>query len=46
MGTVSAAAEKPTATEVGVTATEIRIAVIADVDNPIVPGCSRARSTA
>jgi hypothetical protein len=30
--------EKPTASEIGVTATEIRIAVIADVDNPIVPG--------
>jgi hypothetical protein len=30
--------EKPAATEVGVTATEIHIAVIADVDNPIVPG--------
>jgi hypothetical protein len=29
--------EKPKATEVGVTATEIHIAVIADVDNPIVP---------
>ena len=32
------AKEKPTATEIGVSATEIRIAVIADVDNPIVPG--------
>jgi hypothetical protein len=32
------ASEQPTATEVGVTATEIHIAVIADVDNPIVPG--------
>jgi hypothetical protein len=31
-------AEKPTATEIGVTPTEIRIAIIADVDNPIVPG--------
>ncbi len=30
--------EKPTATEVGVTAKEIRIAVIADVDNPVIPG--------
>lgn len=30
--------EKPTATEIGVSANEIRIAVIADVDNPIVPG--------
>ena len=29
--------EKPTATEVGITATEIHVAVIADVDNPIVP---------
>ena len=40
MGQTSAVAgsEKPTATEVGVSATEIRIAVIADIDNPIVPG--------
>jgi len=30
--------QKPSATEVGVTATEIHIAVIADVDNPIIPG--------
>jgi ABC-type branched-subunit amino acid transport system substrate-binding protein len=29
---------KPTATDVGITATTIRIAVVADVDNPIVPG--------
>jgi hypothetical protein len=29
--------EKPTATDVGITADEIHIAVIADVDNPIVP---------
>jgi ABC-type branched-subunit amino acid transport system substrate-binding protein len=34
----SDSSEKPTATEIGVTATEIRIAIIADVDNPIVPG--------
>ena len=34
----SGASEKPSATEIGVSATEIRIAVIADVDNPIVPG--------
>jgi hypothetical protein len=34
----SGGAEKPTATEIGVTATEVHIAVIADVDNPIVPG--------
>ena len=32
-----AADEKPTATDVGVTASEIHVAVIADVDNPIVP---------
>ena len=42
VGVVPAAAqssgEKPKATEVGVTATEIRIAVEADVDNPFVPG--------
>ena len=30
--------QKPTATEVGVTATTIRIAVVADVDNSISPG--------
>ena len=30
--------QKPTATEIGVTATTIRIAVVADVDNPISPG--------
>jgi len=29
---------KPTATEVGVTASEIHIAVVADVDNPLAPG--------
>jgi ABC-type branched-subunit amino acid transport system substrate-binding protein len=33
-----AADEKPVATEVGVTPTAIRIAVIADVDNPFQPG--------
>src|SRR5713101_10149190 len=31
-------AEKPTASEVGVTAKEIRIAVVADVDNQFSPG--------
>jgi len=30
--------EEPTATEVGITDKEIRIAVVADVDNPIAPG--------
>jgi hypothetical protein len=30
--------DKPTATEVGVTAKEIRIAVVADVDTPLAPG--------
>jgi hypothetical protein len=34
----SESSENPTATEIGVSAGEIRIAVIADVDNPIVPG--------
>ena len=29
--------EKPKATDVGITDTEIHVAVIADVDNPIVP---------
>ena len=33
-----AADEKPTATEIGVTPTEIHIAVIADVDTPLAPG--------
>lgn len=33
-----AANVKPTATDVGVTATEIHIAVVADVDNPFAPG--------
>ncbi len=36
--TSRAANEKPTATDVGVTATEIHIGVIADVDNPFQPG--------
>ncbi|HEY3673897.1 MAG TPA: ABC transporter substrate-binding protein [Acidimicrobiia bacterium] len=40
VGTVGASAQSATnkATEVGVTATEIRIAVVADVDNPFAPG--------
>jgi ABC-type branched-subunit amino acid transport system substrate-binding protein len=33
-----AADEKPAATEIGVTPTELRIAVIADVDTPLAPG--------
>ena len=38
-GAVTAgAAEKAQATEVGVTPTEIHIAVVADVDNPFAPG--------
>ena len=39
-GTVGAGAQstKPQATEVGVSPTTIRIAVVADVDNPAVPG--------
>jgi hypothetical protein len=36
-GAQSSGGEKPKATDVGITATEIHIAVIADVDNPIVP---------
>ena len=35
-----AADEKPTATEIGVSPTELRIAVIADVDTPLAPGAS------
>ena len=40
IGTASAQSsnEKPKATEVGVTATEIHIGVVADVDNPFAPG--------
>ena len=40
IGTAAAqsSSEKPKATEVGVTAKEIHIAVIADVDNPLAPG--------
>jgi len=42
LGTVPAGAQstgdKPTATEVGVTPSQIHIATIADVDNPFVPG--------
>ncbi len=34
--------DKPTETEIGVTATTIRIAVIADVDTPLAPGVFRA----
>jgi len=36
--TGGAATQKPTATDVGVTATEIHLAVVADVDNAIAPG--------
>jgi hypothetical protein len=34
----AATAEKPTATDIGITDKEIRIAVIADVDTPLAPG--------
>ena len=37
-GAQTAKAGKPTATDVGVTAGEIHIAVVADVDNPFQPG--------
>jgi ABC-type branched-subunit amino acid transport system substrate-binding protein len=37
-GTPTTSGEPPTATETGITADEIRIAVLADVDNPILPG--------
>jgi hypothetical protein len=36
-GAQSSGGEAPKATDVGITATEIHVAVIADVDNPIVP---------
>jgi hypothetical protein len=38
INTAGAADEKPTATEVGVTPTELHIAVVADVDTPLAPG--------
>ncbi len=38
----SSANEKPAATDVGITAKEIHIAVIADVDNPIAPNLFKA----
>jgi hypothetical protein len=38
--------EKPKATDVGITATEIHIAVIADVDNPIVPNLFKSDADA
>ncbi len=41
-GAQSADKEKPTATEVGITATEIRVALIADVDNSFAPGLFKA----
>jgi ABC-type branched-subunit amino acid transport system substrate-binding protein len=44
--TASAQSEKPTATEVGVTATEIRIGVVADNDNPFVPGIFKGAADA
>ena len=36
--TAQSSNEKPKATEVGVTASEIHIAAVADVDNPFAPG--------
>jgi ABC-type branched-subunit amino acid transport system substrate-binding protein len=41
-GAQSTGKEKPAATEVGITATEIHIAVIADVDNSFAPGLFKA----
>jgi ABC-type branched-subunit amino acid transport system substrate-binding protein len=41
-GAQSSGSEKPKATEVGITATEIHIAVIADVDNSFAPGLFKA----
>jgi hypothetical protein len=38
--------EKPTATDVGITAKEIHIAVIADVDNPLAPNLFKASKDA
>jgi ABC-type branched-subunit amino acid transport system substrate-binding protein len=44
--TASAQSEKPTATDVGVTANEIRIGVVADNDNPFVPGIFKGAADA
>jgi ABC-type branched-subunit amino acid transport system substrate-binding protein len=44
--TASAQSEKPAASEVGVTATEIRIGVVADNDNPFVPGIFKGAADA
>ncbi|MDQ1432193.1 MAG: hypothetical protein QOF40_2795 [Actinomycetota bacterium] len=41
-----AAQQPPKAADVGITDTEIRIAVVADVDNPIVPGLFKAGADA
>jgi ABC-type branched-subunit amino acid transport system substrate-binding protein len=42
----SAQSEKPTASDVGVTANEIRIGVVADNDNPFVPGIFKGAADA
>jgi ABC-type branched-subunit amino acid transport system substrate-binding protein len=44
--TASAQNEKPTATDVGVTANTIRIGVVADNDNPFVPGIFKGAADA
>jgi len=44
--TAQSSNEKPKATEVGVTDTEIHIGVVADVDTRSHRACSRVRSTA
>jgi len=41
-GAQSSGKEKPAATEVGITPTEIHVAIIADVDNPFAPGLFQA----
>ncbi len=44
--TATAQSEKPTASDVGVTAKEIRIGVVADNDNPFVPGIFKGAADA
>jgi ABC-type branched-subunit amino acid transport system substrate-binding protein len=44
--TASAQSDKPTASDVGVTATEIRIGVVADNDNAFVPGIFKGAADA
>jgi ABC-type branched-subunit amino acid transport system substrate-binding protein len=43
---VGAQGDKPAATEVGITADEIRVAIVADVDSPLAPGVFQSQVNA